>query len=114
MGTAKIRMTPAILHVLLALAEGDQHGYALLTHVRERARPTVSVGPSSLYYTLGRLEDRGLVTETEGPRGEEVPRGEMRRYYRLTAKGRTRLREELDVLSEIVDQGRALDLGSGG
>ena len=113
MGTAKIRMTPAILHVLLALAEGDRHGYAILSRVEQRAHPSLSLGPSSLYYTLGRLEDRGLIEETEPPDdAAEEARAEMRRYWRLTARGRQRLEQELGVLSEIVEQGRALDLGS--
>lgn len=114
MGTSNIRMTPAILHVLLALAEGDRHGYAILAHLESSEHPGISLGPSSLYYTLGRLEDRGLIEHTDGPADQDVARAEMRRYYRLTDRGRSRLEQELGVLSEIVSRAQALNIRTRG
>jgi len=110
MGNQKIRMTPAIVHILLALTEGDSHGYALLS--RLEGAPGAALGPSSLYYTLGRLQDQGLIAEAEAPSSDD-PHGEARRSFRLTPAGRERLQQELGVLSGIVEQARALGLRSG-
>jgi DNA-binding PadR family transcriptional regulator len=62
-----------------------------------------------LYYTLDRLERDGLIEETAAPRGE-LSTDERRRYYRLTRRGRERLRDEAAVLAGIVDRARALGL----
>jgi DNA-binding PadR family transcriptional regulator len=100
-----IRLTPSFLHILLCLADGPRHGYAILSLVDEG----LALGPSSLYYALDRLERAGLIEETAAPRSEgEVD--ERRRYYRLTRAGRERLREETSTLAAIVDRARAQGL----
>lgn len=104
------RLTPALFHVLLSLAEGAKHGYALLSEVTVRSNGQVELGPSTLYYSLGRLEDAGLIrrvdptVDTEG--GE--PHEDQRRYYDLTDDGRATLEAEVGVLSTIVDHARAI------
>lgn len=110
MSKQTIRVTPAILQILLALAEGDSHGYALLTRLEET--PGLALGPSSLYYTLGRLQDHGLIEQSDATSGAD-PHSEQRRSFRLTRAGRMRLEREVGILSGIVDQARALGLRSG-
>lgn len=96
------RMTPVVFHVLLALAEGDNHAYQIMKDVPERTDGAVEIGPGSLHYTLGKLLDAGLVEESgDRPRpDEDDPR---RKYYRLTRRGRELLSAEATLLADIVD-----------
>ncbi len=105
-----LRMTPAFFHLLLSLSPGPKHGYAMMGEIEERTEGRVSLGPSSLYYSLGRLEDTGLIEETEGPSAPDQPHEERRRYYRLTREGRRRLKAESEVLADIVAHARAYGL----
>ena len=107
MSRRDIRMTPTFFHLLLSLSEGPKHGYHMMQEIEARTDGKVSLGPSSLYYSLGRLEDAALIREVEGPADEDEPHGERRRYYDLTEAGRGRLREESEVLAEIVAHARA-------
>lgn len=111
MSPRDLRMTPAFFHLLLSLSASAKHGYAMMQEIEDRTEGRVRLGPSSLYYSLGRLEDAGLIEETEAPEaaGDE-PHGERRRYYQLTASGRQRLREESEVLADIVAHARARGL----
>jgi len=104
---ATLRMTPTFLHLLLCLAESPKHGYAAMQEVEERTGGRVRLGPSSLYYALGRLEDGGLIEEVEVEASGEEPHEGRRRYYRLTGAGRTRLREEARLLEGVVAHARA-------
>lgn len=103
------RLSPALLHLLLALADGPKHGYAVMLDARERAGGRVRLGPGSLYWALDRLAEASLIRETEAPRTEQDPApGEpRRRYWRLTDAGRARLREEAGSLAALVDLARA-------
>jgi DNA-binding PadR family transcriptional regulator len=107
-----VRLTPAFVHVLLALSAGPRHGYALMQEIEVRTAGRIRLGPSSLYYSLARLQDARLIEEVEAPpaevRGE--PHGERRRYYRLTRAGRKRLAQETAVLADIVAHARAQGL----
>jgi DNA-binding PadR family transcriptional regulator len=107
MGSSNLRMTPAFFHLLLSLSSGPRHGYTLMKEIEERTDSRVSLGPSSLYYSLGRLEDAGLIEETEGPDVGDEPHEERRRYYTLTDKGRLRLEAESEILAGIVAHARA-------
>lgn len=107
MAPRELRMTPTFFHLLLFLQAGPRHGYAMMQEIEERTEGRVSLGPSSLYYSLGRLEDAGLIAETGEPEGVDPPHGERRKYYRLTDDGRERLRAEAEVLADIVDHARA-------
>ena len=106
MGTQP-RMTPLFFHLLLSLTAGPRHGYAIMQEVEERTGGRIEVGPSSLYYALGRLEDAGLIVEAEGNAGANGPHEERRRYYALTSAGRQRLQEEAATLADIVTHARA-------
>lgn len=106
-----LRMTPAFFHLLLSLSGGAKHGYAMMQEIETRTDGRVRLGPSSLYYSLGRLEDAGLIAESEGPDDAvDEPHEERRRYYSLTERGRRRLADESRVLEDIVAHARARGL----
>lgn len=106
---AEPRLTRSQLHILLTLASAPSHGYGLLQAIETRTQGALRLGPSSLYYALGRLEDHGLVEETDEP-DEGEPHEEQRRYFRLTGPGRERLQEEMAQMSALVDEARRLGM----
>jgi DNA-binding PadR family transcriptional regulator len=97
----------AVFQILVSLAGSDAHGYAIMQEVSTRAG--VKMGPGTLYTTIRRLLDQGLVAElrTSPTAGDDDPR---RRYYRLTPYGRAAARAEAARLSELVRQARKLGL----
>ncbi len=101
----------ASLHVVLALLDGELHGYAVMQRVGELSDGAVKMGPGTLYGTLNRLVDDGLVVETT----DRVDRdeSERRRYYELSASGRSVALVELSRLRTLVDRvTRTLDGGA--
>ena len=99
-------LTPAVLHILLALADGEQHGYAIAQAVEELTSGTVRMGPGTLYGSIGRMVANGLIEESvrARSRGGDDPR---RRFYRLTTLGRRVLESETDRLARVVALARA-------
>lgn len=93
------------LHVLLALAEADMHGWAVIKRIEEITAGKQSPSSGSLYLAMTRLEEQGLIEDAPAPPGETDAR---RRYYRLTLHGRRVLSLELERLSGLVDRGRSL------
>lgn len=116
MAPRQLRMNPQLLYVLLCLSEGARHGYAILSEVGEKSGGAFSLGPSSLYYALGRLADAGLIRElAPGEANESAdPHAEQRRYFAITPEGRERLKEEFTLLQGLMDHARALGLGTQG
>ncbi len=100
-----IRLTPALFHVLLALAEGEKHGYGIMLEVRDRTGGSVKLGPGSLYWLLDRLEEADLITPTKPRRGKSDD--ERRNYYKLTRNGGRILKAEAAKLADIVKLARA-------
>jgi len=92
----------ASLHLVLALLDGENHGYALMRRVEELSAGAVRMGPGTLYGTLNRLLSDGLITETTDRVVREE--NERRRYYQLTADGETVAREELARLRTLVSR----------
>src|SRR5579884_3149305 len=90
-------LTPAVFGILMALADGEKHGYAIMQAVAAETAGGLRMGPGTLYGTLDRMLRAALVSESEGP-GEAAPHRERRRYYRLTDYGRRVLRAEIDRL----------------
>lgn len=90
----------ASLHIVLALLDGELHGYALMARVAELSDGVVRMGPGTLYGTLNRLLEDGLIEETT----DRVRRddSERRRYYQLTADGRAVAVDELVRLQGMV------------
>jgi DNA-binding PadR family transcriptional regulator len=101
-----------MFHVLLALAQGDLHGYAIRQDVEARTGGTVKMGPGTLYETLQRAETRGLIEELE-ERPPEPEDHSQRRYYRLTSAGRSSLESEVRRLTRIVEEARSRVLSKG-
>jgi DNA-binding PadR family transcriptional regulator len=98
---AKPKPLPAAsLHLVLALLDGENHGYALMRKVEELSAGAVRMGPGTLYGTLNRLLADGLITETTDRVARED--NERRRYYQLTADGETAARDELARLRSLV------------
>jgi DNA-binding PadR family transcriptional regulator len=96
--------------ILLALADGPLHGYAVIQAVRELSQGQVKLGPGTLYGALDRLASDGLVTIS----GEEVVDGRHRRYYMLTDSGRGCLVEETARLTALAETARRRLAGSAG
>ena len=97
---AMLPLTPLSFHILLALADGDRHGYGIIKEVRERTNGEMSPGAGTLYAAIQRMADDGLIDETTGrpARGDD----ERRRYYRLTALGRMVARAEALRLARVI------------
>lgn len=99
----------AAFHILVALASGDRHGYAIMQDVTERTSAAFRLHPGTLYTTLRRLLEQGLVEEL----AERPARGrddERRRYYRLTTLGRAVARAEAARLERLVTMARRAGL----
>ncbi len=92
----------ASLHIVLALLSGELHGYALMRRVSEISDGAVRMGPGTLYGTLNRLVEDGLIVETTDRRDRDD--GERRRYYELTETGRLTALEELARLTTLVSR----------
>ena len=95
-------MKPAALHILLALADHDSHGYGIMQAIREQSGGEIAVHTASFYRHLGRLVDDGLVAEATSRREGDDPRRGA--YYRLTPRGRQLLGEEKQRLTDLVAQ----------
>jgi len=90
----------AQFHVLVALTEGDKHGYAIMQAVERSSNGVVRMGPATLYGTLKRLVDHGLADELPG---RPAPGDDQRRrYYRLSGLGRQVCAAEADRLAGLV------------
>jgi DNA-binding PadR family transcriptional regulator len=93
-------MTPAVLHILLSLAAEDRHGLGIAADVKAFSQGRISLGPGTLYGTIKRLLDAGLVEDLGSPSPEnDDPR---RRYYRITPKGRRALEVETEGLASVL------------
>jgi DNA-binding PadR family transcriptional regulator len=92
----------ASMHVALALLDGELHGYALMRRVEELSDGGVRMGPGTLYGTLNRLLEAGIVEETTERRAGEGDGSERRRYYELTANGRAVALDEVRRLAALV------------
>jgi DNA-binding PadR family transcriptional regulator len=94
-------LTAAAFQVLLALAAGEAHGYAVMRFVDRVSGGTVRLGPGTLYRTISRLLADGLVEETAGG-DPAAPHDARRRYYRLTPLGRQAAEAEAALLAQLV------------
>ena len=108
--TSTAPLTPAVFHILLALAEGQRHGYAILKDVERQTDGAMRMGPGTLYGTLQRLMEHGLVDEAPGP---ARPIDERRRYYQLTKSGRAALKVEVERMEVLVRTARARRVAAG-
>jgi DNA-binding PadR family transcriptional regulator len=94
-------LKPNWLHVLLSLSGGEQHGYAIMQEVLDRTEGKVRLWPATLYGTLKRLMEDGLIEEST-KRPDPEADDERRRYYRLTRLGRRVLQADCARLEDLV------------
>ena len=94
-------LTPAVFHILLALADGEKHGYAIKQEVEEISQGQVSMGPGTLYGSIKRMIKAGLIEETD-ERPDPDMDDERRRYYQLTDFGSRVLHLEANRLAALV------------
>lgn len=100
-------LSPQVFQILLALAAGDQHGYAIMQEVAARSGGKLRLSPGTLYGCIKRMLEQGVIMELsdrERPRGPEDD--ERRRYYRLTPFGRKVARAEAARLADSLEQAR--------
>lgn len=97
-------LSPAVLHILLALAEGQRHGYAIAQEIEASTEGELRMGPGTLYGSINRMLVAGLIEEA--PRRKRPDDDERRRYYRMTPVGRKALDAELARLARVVKVAR--------
>ena len=93
--TSQAPLTPAVLHILLALSTGERHGYGIMKQVGADSRGRVKMGPGTLYGSVGRMLEAGLIRESDKRIDPEMA-DERRVYYKITGEGKAALRAELE------------------
>src|SRR5579885_3298960 len=106
---SQLPLTPVVLHILLALSDGERHGYAIAQEVESTTNGQVRMGPGTLYGSIQRLLASSLIEETQ-MRKRAADDDERRRYYRMTTFGRRVLEMELARLADVVRLARSRDL----
>lgn len=100
-------LTPAVLHIMLALVDGERHGYSIMQEVSKRTNGKIRIGPGTLYGSIKRMMTDGLIEESD-TRPDPALDDERRRYYRLTGFGQRVIRAEILRLEQIVQLARHL------
>jgi DNA-binding PadR family transcriptional regulator len=108
-------LTPAVFNILLALADGEKHGYAIMLEVDQNTQGEVKMGPGTLYGSIKRMLAAGLIEECDERPDPELD-DQRRRYYQLSGLGRQALTAEAERLSRQVTAARlkhvlSFDLG---
>jgi DNA-binding PadR family transcriptional regulator len=96
-------LPPAVFHILIALGEGEKHGYAVMQEVADRTAGEVRMSPGTLYGSLRKMLDEGLIEESFRRAAAD---DERRRYYRLTKFGRTVAAAEAERLAALLHHAR--------
>ena len=107
--SARKTLKPAEFLILLALSEGERHGYAVKKFVQARTGGRIDLKPATLYRTLQQLLDKGWIDES-GRRPAPEHDDQRRRYFRVTRIGKAAAREEARRLAGLVDTARAVQL----
>lgn len=94
-------LTPAVFHILLALADGEKHGYAIMQEVTAITNGDMKMGPGTLYGSIKRMLEMGLISESD-ERPDPALDDERRRYYRLTSFGEQVARAESHRLAVLL------------
>lgn len=108
--TAYLPLSPAVFHVLISLADGDRHGYAVIKDVAERSGGAVRLGAGTLYAIVKRLLQDDLIVEMTAAASDTDD--QRRRYYRLTPLGRKVARAEVERLEQAAALARSSRLFS--
>ena len=103
-------LSPATLHILLALAGGNLHGYGIIKEIRRSSEDQYRLGPGTLYDNLKKLMEAGLVADapqvSQAKRRSAATKEDDRRFYMLTKEGKDVLAKEVDRLQSVVSQAR--------
>jgi DNA-binding PadR family transcriptional regulator len=106
-------LQPATFHILVALADSERHGYAIMQEVAERTGGTLKLSAGTLYRSIQRMLDQGLLSEVRlrpGPHNDD----ERRRYYRITALGTAVAKAEARRLADMLKLAKASGLAPEG
>ena len=95
-------LTPAVFNILLALADGDKHGYGIMLEVEANTKGQVLMGPGTLYGSIKRMLQANLIEESDERIDPEMDDPRRRAYYRLTSLGKRILRMEAERLASQV------------
>ena len=102
-------LTPAVFNIMLALADGEKHGYGIMLEVEANTHGQITMGPGTLYGSIKRMLKAGLIEECD-ERADPKMDDQRRRYYRLTGMGQQVLRLEAERLASQVQVARAKNL----
>ena len=104
-----VPLTPAVLHILLALSTRERHGYGIMKEVESDSQGKVKMGPGTLYGSLGRMIEAGLIRESDKRVDVELD-DERRVYYEITGVGQSALAAELERYRDVVAVARRKQL----
>jgi len=107
--TTNAPITPAVLHILLALSTKPRHGYAIMKQVESDSQGKVTMGPGTLYGSIRRMIDAGLIRESDSKIDPALD-DQRRIYYEITALGQHTLAAELQRYREVVAVARRIQL----
>jgi DNA-binding PadR family transcriptional regulator len=99
-------LTPAVFHILLALSDGERHGYGIMQEIAARTHGKFRLGPGTLYGSIKRMLADGVIVETDA-RPDPALDDQRRRYYRLTPLGQRVAEAEAERLAQLVGIARA-------
>jgi DNA-binding PadR family transcriptional regulator len=102
-------LTPTVFHILLALADSERHGYSIMQEVTRITDGSIQMGPGTLYGTIKRMLEVGLIEETDERPDPEMD-DERRRYYRLTSFGKRVAQAEVERLVVLLNIARSKKL----
>jgi DNA-binding PadR family transcriptional regulator len=109
--TGMLPLSPQVFHILIALWQGEQHGYAIMLDVSARTGGKVRLSPGTLYGSIKRMLEQGVIVELgERERPGNAADDERRRYYRLTPFGRKVARAEAARMAESLEQAKSYGL----
>ena len=109
---ALLPLPPVTFHILVAIADEDRHGYAIMQDIAQRTDGTIKLGAGTLYRSIQRMLEQGLVAEISTRPAPEMD-DERRRYYRITPFGRAVAKAEARRLTQMLKLARASGFAPG-
>lgn len=109
---AMLPLTPAVFHILLALADGERHGYSIMQEIAAHTQGKLRIGPTTLYRSIKKMLADGLIVEADERPDPELD-DERRRYYRLTTFGQQVALAEIQRLERAIAIARTRPLLGG-
>ena len=109
---AMLPLTPAVFHILLALADGERHGYSIMQEIAAHTDGKLRIGPTTLYRSIKHMLIDGLIAEAD-ERPDPALDDERRRYYRLKDFGRLVAAAEMRRLEQTLAVARSRPLLQG-